>query len=119
MHEDHTIWQLSFAAVPGIFRIAWAGFPGHGRRRPFGRYAVASPQRRVINVLRKDFPDDARVFISDSELAPSLKITITFFAVLLRLHFFIPEGALPPLIIRRRGRYGCHVQTFIKMRRGI
>jgi hypothetical protein len=77
------------------------------------------PQRQVINVLRKDFPDDSRVFISDSELAPSLKISITFFAVFLRLHFYIPEGALPPLIIRRRGRYGCHEQTFIKMRRGI
>lgn len=77
------------------------------------------PQRLVLNALRKDFPDGSRAFISDSELVPSLKIPITFFAVFLRLHFFIPEGALPPLIIRRRDRYGCHEQTFIKMRRGI
>ena len=105
MHEDHTIWQLSFAAVPGIFRSHGQDFPAMADACLSGDMPALFPQRQVINVLRKDFPDDARVFISDSELAPSLKITITFFAVFLRLHFFIPEGALLQPIMSKRGRY--------------
>ena len=46
MHEDHTIWQLSFAAVPGIFRIAWQDFPAMADGRCAGAFSAEAGYKR-------------------------------------------------------------------------
>ena len=56
MHEDHTIWQLSFAAVPGIFRIAWQDFPAMADRRCAGAFSAEAGYKRSQKRLPWRFP---------------------------------------------------------------